>query len=86
MPYPVSGAGYPLHPFSCPQLIGRAQTTHPWEKNSPVYENRDYMQHCYWDLLKKQYITKEAAISSQVTRGVRVSSRRIIETSLPPIP
>lgn len=48
------------------KIRARAQTTHPWEKNSPVYENRDYMQHCYWDLLKKQYITKEAAISSQV--------------------
>ncbi len=43
----------------------RAQTTHPWEKNSPVYENRDYMQHCYWDLLKKEYL-KEASVHSQV--------------------
>jgi hypothetical protein len=43
----------------------RAQTTHPWEKNSPVYENRDYMQHCYWDLLKKDYL-KEASVHSQV--------------------
>jgi hypothetical protein len=43
----------------------RAQTTHPWEKNSPVFENREYMQHCYWDLLKKNYL-KEAAVNSQV--------------------
>jgi hypothetical protein len=30
-----------------------------------VYENRDYMQHCYWDLLKKEYL-KDAAVNSQV--------------------
>lgn len=46
-------------------IRARAQTTHPWEKNSPVFENKDYMQHCYWDLLKKQYL-KEAAVHSQV--------------------
>jgi len=47
------------------KIRARAQTTHPWEKNSPVYENRDYMQHCYWDLLKKDYL-KEASVHSQV--------------------
>jgi len=47
------------------KIRARAQTTHPWEKNSPVYENREYMKHCYWDLLKKEYL-KEAAAHSQV--------------------
>jgi len=41
----------------------RAETTHPWEKNSPVYENTDYMNH--WADLNKTYL-KEARKHSQV--------------------
>lgn len=43
----------------------RANTTHPWEKNSPVFENTQYLTLLYEDLMKKQYI-KEAAASSRV--------------------
>jgi len=37
-------------------IRARSATTHPWEKNSPVWENSDYMQHLYGDLMK-QYLT-----------------------------
>jgi len=43
----------------------RAQTTHPWEKNSPVFENTGYLEHLYDDLFKKQYLP-EAGIHSYV--------------------
>lgn len=43
----------------------RAKTTHPWEKNSPVFENRDYLNLVYEDLMKNQYI-KTASASSRV--------------------
>lgn len=43
----------------------RSKTTHPWEKNSPVYENTEYLKLLYDDLMKKQYI-KEASIGSRV--------------------
>jgi len=42
----------------------RANTTHPWEKNSPVYENTAYLKLLYDDYYKN-YI-KEASISSRV--------------------
>lgn len=42
----------------------RAETTHPWEKGSPVYENTDYLN-TWSDLNKKDYL-KEASLSSQV--------------------
>jgi len=42
----------------------RAKTTHPWEKNSPVYENTEYMKMVY-DELPKKYI-KEASASSRL--------------------
>ena len=42
----------------------RANTTHPWEKNSPVFENTSYLQLVYDDLLKN-YI-KDAARHSRV--------------------
>lgn len=42
----------------------RANTTHPWEKNSPVFENTSYLQLLYDDLLKN-YI-KDAARHSRV--------------------
>ena len=43
----------------------RAEKTHPWEKNSPVYENTGYLNHLYNDLFKKQYL-QEAGIHSYV--------------------
>lgn len=43
----------------------RAQTTHPWEKDSPVWENSAYVSHLYEDLFKKQYLPT-AGISSYV--------------------
>jgi len=43
----------------------RAKTTHPWEKDSPVFENTAYLRLLYEDLMKKQYI-KEAAERSRV--------------------
>merc|ERR1711974_465912 len=39
--------------------------THPWEKNSPVYENTGYLNHLYNDLFKKQYL-QEASTHSYV--------------------
>lgn len=43
----------------------RAKTTHPWEKNSPVYENTSYLTTLYEDMMKKDYIPK-AAMNSKV--------------------
>lgn len=43
----------------------RAETSHPWEKNSPVFENTGYLEHLYDDLFKKQYLP-EAGIYSYV--------------------
>merc|ERR1712001_358185 len=43
----------------------RAEKTHPWEKNSPVYGNTGYLNHLYNDLFKKQYL-QEAGIHSYV--------------------
>jgi len=43
----------------------RAKTTHPWEANSPVFENTQYMTLLYEDYFKKDYI-REAAIHSRV--------------------
>jgi len=47
----------------------RAKTTHPWEKNSPVFENRDYLNLVYEDLMKNQYI-KTASASSRVKLNI----------------
>ena len=47
----------------------RAKTTHPWEKNSPVFENRDYLNLVYEDLMKNQYI-KTASASSRVMLNI----------------
>jgi len=38
------------------KIRARAETTHPWQKDSPVYENTDYLTHLYEDLYKKQYL------------------------------
>jgi len=43
----------------------RSKTTHPWEANSPVWENTDYVEHLYGQLMKKQYL-KTASESSEV--------------------
>merc|ERR1711962_1327945 len=50
----------------------RAEKTHPWEKNSPVYENTGYLNHLYNDLFKKQYL-QEAGIHSYVPTSLRAS-------------
>merc|ERR1711963_1207231 len=47
------------------EIRERAEKTHPWEKNSPVYENTGYLNHLYNDLFKKQYL-QEAGIHSYV--------------------
>jgi NADH dehydrogenase (ubiquinone) 1 alpha subcomplex subunit 10 len=47
------------------KIRARAQTTHPWEKNSPVWGNTDYMNSLYTDLYKKQYL-QEAGLHSYV--------------------
>jgi len=43
----------------------RSKTTHPWEANSPVWENTDYLTDLYTNLLRKKYL-KIAAESSMV--------------------
>jgi len=43
----------------------RSKTTHPWEANSPVWENTDYLTDLYNNLLRKKYL-KIAAESSMV--------------------
>jgi len=43
----------------------RSKTTHPWEANSPVWENTDYLTDLYKNLLMKKYL-KVAAESSMV--------------------
>lgn len=43
----------------------RSKTTHPWEKNSPVFENSEYLRMVYDDMMKKQYM-KNASVSSRV--------------------
>jgi len=47
------------------KIRARSKTTHPWEANSPVWENTDYLDHLYGQLLRKQYL-KTAAESSMV--------------------
>lgn len=49
------------------KIRARAQTTHPWEKNSPVYENTDYLSHLYEDLYKKQYLPEAGKHSYVLT-------------------
>jgi len=43
----------------------RSKTTHPWEANSPVWENTDYLHDLYNVMLKKKYLSL-AAESSMV--------------------
>ena len=43
----------------------RSKTTHPWEANSPVWENTEYLNDLYGNLMKKQYL-RTAAESSMV--------------------
>jgi len=38
------------------KIRARAESTHPWQKDSPVYENTDYLTHLYDDLYKNQYL------------------------------
>ena len=45
------------------KIRSRSKTTHPWEANSPVWENTDYLEHIYGQLLKKQYLRDAAEYS-----------------------
>jgi len=45
------------------KIRARSKTTHPWEANSPVWENTDYLEHLYGQLLKKQYLRDAAEYS-----------------------
>ena len=45
------------------KIRARAQTTHPWEKNSPVWENTAYVEELYQKMIKKQYLPVAAESS-----------------------
>jgi NADH dehydrogenase (ubiquinone) 1 alpha subcomplex subunit 10 len=47
------------------KLRERSKTTHPWEANSPVFENSAYLKMVYDDYMKNEYL-KEAAVYSKV--------------------
>lgn len=49
------------------KIRARAATTHPWEKNSPVFENTGYLENLYEDLFKKTYLPKAAKGSYVLT-------------------
>jgi NADH dehydrogenase (ubiquinone) 1 alpha subcomplex subunit 10 len=43
----------------------RSKTTHPWEKDSPVFENTAYLKMLYEDTMKNDYL-KKASLYSKV--------------------
>jgi len=43
----------------------RSKTTHPWEANSPVFENKAYLNMVYDDYMKNEYL-KQASVYSKV--------------------
>jgi len=47
------------------KIRARSQTSHPWEKNSPVWQNTEYLEELYQKMIKKQYLP-EASESSYV--------------------
>jgi len=47
------------------KIRARAATTHPWEANSPVWQNSAYIEELYGRMMKRQYLPK-AALSSYV--------------------
>eukprot|EP00088_Acartia_fossae_P012918 TRINITY_DN16688_c0_g1_i1.p1 TRINITY_DN16688_c0_g1~~TRINITY_DN16688_c0_g1_i1.p1 ORF type:complete len:267 (-),score=80.71 TRINITY_DN16688_c0_g1_i1:369-1103(-) len=49
------------------KLKARGETTHPWLKNSPVYQNSAYLNLLYEDLLKGDYMKKASPYSRVLT-------------------
>lgn len=49
------------------KLRARSQTTHPWEKDSPVFENSSYLNMVYQDMLKNDYMPKASVYSKVLT-------------------
>merc|ERR1712029_203853 len=47
------------------KIRARSKTSHPWEANSPVWQNTAYVDEVYQKMLKRQYLP-EAAESSYV--------------------
>ena len=45
------------------KIRARAQTSHPWEKNSPVWENTAYVEEVYQKMIKRQYLPTAAESS-----------------------
>ena len=41
----------------------RGETTHPWLKNSPVFNNKEYLNMVYEDGFKKDYLNRASAYS-----------------------
>jgi len=38
------------------KIRARSATTHPWEKNSPVWQNSEYIEEVYQSMFKNQYL------------------------------
>ena len=45
------------------KIRARSKTTHPWEANSPVWENTEYLEELYQKMMKKQYLPAAAESS-----------------------
>ena len=45
------------------KIRARSRTTHPWEANSPVWENTEYLEELYQKMMKKQYLPVAAESS-----------------------
>ena len=45
------------------KIRARSKTSHPWEANSPVWQNSDYVDEVYQRMLKKQYLPVAAESS-----------------------
>ena len=45
------------------KIRARSKTTHPWEANSPVWENTEYLEELYQKMMKKQYLPVAAESS-----------------------
>jgi len=45
----------------------RSKTTHPWEANSPVFENAAYLDMLYGDFMKNEYLKQATAYSKVLT-------------------
>merc|ERR1719187_1236074 len=45
------------------KIRARAKTTHPWEANSPVWENTKYLDELYQKMIKREYLPVAAESS-----------------------